>query len=72
MTKPGWWASSPFFMELYEISFSNICKNSKCLLMIFIWFGYVMLLAATGFEMSTVSDADKYGLAYSPSMYPHV
>ena len=36
--------------------------------MIFIWFGYVMLLAATGFEMSTVPDADKYGLAYSPSM----
>ena len=37
--------------------------------LIWIWFGYVLQLADTGFEISTAPDADKYGLAYSPSIY---
>ena len=40
--------------------------------MIFIWFGYVLLLDDTGFEMSNVPDVDNYGLAYSLSIYSHV
>ena len=51
-------------MELYEIRFCNwkkkfylICTKSKWPLMIFIWFGYVLILVDTVCEMSTVTDA---------------
>ena len=33
-----------------------------------IWFNYVVLLVDTEFEISTVPDADVYGLAHSPSI----
>ena len=35
-------------------------------------FGYVVLLVDTGFEISTVPDADNYVSAYSPLVYLYI
>ena len=66
MTKPEWSASSTFSWSLLKLVFAigkkcfdNILlSNSNWPFMILIWFGYVLVLVDTGFEMSTVPDAE--------------
>ena len=68
------------FTFTLEISFCNwkkmfsylIRTNSKWPLMNIIWLNCVQLLVDTALKMSTVADADNYGLTYSPLIYSHV
>ena len=57
-TKPEWWASSTCLWSLMKLvltigkkCFDIILFAQKRPLMIFIWFGYVLLLLDTGFRI---------------------